>query len=268
VVRENWQSTVIRKDVYALPCLNEQNCDDYEKNINGAHKKATFDHEIYLPVLLKNHHPPSTGTWEIILNEDFEGNFPGNWVVFDEEINPSENYWEKRTCRVYTGNHSGWAVGGGADGASLACNSDYPTRVTAWMIYGPFSLADATAAELRFKAWVNTEPQFDFLCGFASLDGTSFAGDCIWGNSSGWIDQVLDLSNVTNLGNVLGEANVWIGLHFHSDSSKIFSEGAYVDDIILRKCTSGNCSSTAVSSSPSDTSDLITFPTMKSIAPP
>jgi len=59
--------------------------------------------------------------------------------------------------------------------------------------------------------------------------------------SEAWIDRTLDLSSVPTLGNLLGQPNVWIALIFVNDSSVTRSEGGYVDNIVLRKCTSGTC---------------------------
>jgi hypothetical protein len=216
--------------------------------------------------------PTSTpGAWETILTEDFEGSFPGAWWVVDNQAGYGEYYWDQRTCRAYSGSFSGWAVGGGADGGLLACGSNYPDNAKSWMIYGPFSLADATDAELSFKAWVNTESpssMVDLFCWMASTDGTNFSGDCAWGNSSGWFDQVLDLSNVTDLGNLTGQPSVWVGLWFYSDGSVGYAEGAYVDDIILRKCTSGDCPAIASQLPGSYISGLYQFSMTKSLDNP
>jgi len=280
---------------------NDFSCDDYDKDIFGALYQATAHYGIYIPLIMQDFHPsqlptptpitPSPtatqtptptstptptptstpGTWDTILTEDFEGSFPGDWWVLDNQAGYGEYYWDKRTCRAYGGSYSGWAVGGGADGGALACESDYPDYVSSWMVYGPFSLADATDAELRFKAWINTESpadMYDYFCWMASTDGTNFAGDCAWGNSSGWFDQVLDLSNVTDLGDVTGQPSVWVGLWFYSDGSIGYAEGAYVDDIILRKCTTGNCPPAASQLHGTNISGLYQFPVTKSLDRP
>lgn len=53
------------------------------------------------------------------------------------------------------------------------------------------------------------------------------------------MDRVFDLSNVYRLGNLLGRPQVWVELWFFSDASVNYPEGAYVDNIILRKCPEG-----------------------------
>lgn len=184
----------------------------------------------------------STPTWTTITTQDFEGTFPGNWQVFDNNGSQDGEYkWAKRNCQVYAGAYSGWAVGGGANGAPLACGANYPNYASSWMMYGPFSLADATASDLKFKLWLNSETTYDKLFWGASLNGSSFNGYTSSGNSSGWIDRSLDLANVPTLGNLLGQTNVWIALVFSSDSTANLPNGAHIDNIVLRKCTAASC---------------------------
>jgi len=186
--------------------------------------------------------PTSTSTpagWVTILEETFEGDFPGVWTVLDNQDGYGEYYWDKRDCRNYAGSYSGWAVGGGADGGALACGSNYPEYARSWMVYGPFSLTDATAGDLAFKLWLNSELDYDGVFYGASVDGNSFHGPLITGNSEGWIDRMLDLTDVPTLGNLMGQPQVWIAMVFLSDFSNNYPEGAYVDDIVLRKHVSG-----------------------------
>jgi hypothetical protein len=182
------------------------------------------------------------GGWVALVAEDFEGSSPlSSWDVFDDTPGSGEYYWGKRSCRSITGTYSGWAVGAGADGGPLPCSSLYPNNANSWMRYGPFSLADATDADLSFKAWVYSETNYDYFYWMASTDGTNFSGDGFSGDSGGWIDLVLDLTSVTGLGDLTGQPVVWIALIFQSDEGLVLSEGAHVDDILLRKCTTGGC---------------------------
>jgi hypothetical protein len=198
----------------------------------------------YLPLVVKNY-PPST--WMTLVSTNFEGAWPSPWVVYDNNgATGGEYYWGRRSCRAYSGTYSGWSMGAGAQGSSLGCGANYPNSTESWMQYGPFSLANTSAADLKFKLWVNSETDYDKVCRFASIDGTNFWGNCTSGNSAGWIDRVLDLSNVYTLGNLLGQPNVWIALVFYSDSSNTYAEGGYVDDIVLQKCPSGSTCPAAV----------------------
>jgi hypothetical protein len=191
----------------------------------------------YLPTVRKDlPSGPVTG-WITIMAEDFEGSFPGVWQVVDYGSGAGEYYWGKRGCRPYTGSYSGWAVGGGANGAALSCGSNYPNDAESWMIYGPFSLADATAADLTFQLFLYSESgSNDYVFHGASINGHNFYGaPPASGDSGGWVQRTLDLTAVPTLGDLTGQSAVWIALVFGSDASVNYSEGAYVDDIVLRK---------------------------------
>ena len=201
---------------------------------------GTVQKFVYLPLIRKDA-PPVT-TWTVLVNETFEGSFPGVWDVSDSDgtVN-GEYFWAKRSCRANGGTYSGWGVGGGANGAALGCSSNYPNNADSWMVFGPFSLADATAAELNFDLWLNTEFDIDEVCRLASTNGASFSGACTTGDSAGWITRTLNLSSY------LGQSNVWIALNFYSDASDVLAEGGYVDNIVLRKCTGTGCPTAAIS---------------------
>lgn len=182
---------------------------------------------------------PVPGGYSTIVGTDFEGSV-SPWVTFDNNGGSfGEYYWDKRNCRPYSGSYSGWAVGGGANGSGLGCGSNYPDNADSWMVYGPFSLSGATAADLKFKLWLNTESNYDGVCRTASVNGTNFYGTCTSGNVGSWFDRILDLTSVPTLGSVTGQPNVWIALIFTSDADTNFAEGAYVDEVVLRKCATG-----------------------------
>jgi len=192
--------------------------------------------------------PTSTsqpGGWITIKTENFEGSFPNEWTIegFDYE-------WAKRNCRASGGSFSGWAVGGGAEGEALACGSNYPNDMQTWMVYGPFSLADATAAEVLFDYWVNSEYMFDMFFVGASIDNDNFNGLAGSGNSNGWrTNGRLDLTDVEELGDLTGKPQVWIAFVFDADWGTNRPEGAYVDNIVLRKSATGSAGSGAMSPS-------------------
>ncbi len=206
---------------------------------------------LFLPVIVDNVPPPTptptvTATppsgWRTIIAEGFEGDFPGPWRVSKGDGTMFQDYyWGKRDCRPFEGSASGWAVGGGATGGSTGCGVSYPNWSYSWMVYGPFGLTDALQAEMRFKLWLNTEPGADGLCYLASRDGENFGGQCVSGNSGGWVDRVFDLSSAGNLGNLVGQPSVWVALVFLSDGSTTLPEGGYVDAILLRKCVTSYC---------------------------
>lgn len=226
---------------------------DYSAN-NNSSSVTVGGSQVFLPVVLRNYSSAVSG-WVTIASQDFEGSFPGVWQVFDNDgTTNGEYYWAKRNCRVYAGSYSGWAVGGGANGGGLSCGSNYPNDADSWMVYGPFSLADATAGDLSFKLWLNSEQDYDGVCRMASTDGTNFYGTCTSGNSSGWLDRVLDLTSVSGLGNLMGQANVWVAITFASDYVTNYAEGGYVDNIVLRKyvSTTGLAQNTPLAETNSD----------------
>ena len=183
--------------------------------------------------------------WQTIASQDFEGAFPGEWSVFDNNgATGGEYYWDDRTCQSYAGSYSGWGVGGGAQGAALACGSDYPHDAYSWLYYGPFDLEDVIAGELVFKLWLYTELDNDYVSYVASVDGVHFNGGYrISGNTQGWDEVTLNLAEVPNMGNLLGESQVWVAIIFSSNSSVNYAEGGYVDDVVIRKCFRGPCPS-------------------------
>lgn len=176
--------------------------------------------------------------WITVLSENFEGNFPGNtWTVRDNDPNSGYYYWGKRNCKNNGGSYSAWSVGAGD--STLGCSSNYPNDVYAWMIYGPFSLANATAAELTFDWWSDTEYDYDMFFWGASINGENYYGTQVTGNYSSWTTgEKLDLSAVPTLGNLMGENQVWIAFVFGSDST-VTDKGSFVDDILLRKFVGG-----------------------------
>jgi M6 family metalloprotease-like protein len=228
---------------------------------------------IYLPVIISNYPPapptatptrtatPGSGGLVTIMTENFEGSFPTGWDLMAGNDAAGEYTWGKRSCRAFGGSYSGWGVGGGADGASLPCGSDYPDAVDSFMSYGPFSLAGATAAHMSGQLWINSEEDWDKFCAYASIDGNNFYGLCASGNSNGWFNWSLDLSDVYEIGDLTGEAEVWVALRFYSDWYTSAAEGAYVDDIALLKCTGGSCTAAPAltSNSLTITHDAITL---------
>jgi hypothetical protein len=177
--------------------------------------------------------------WTTIFSDHIEGAFPGDWNVFDNDgSNNGEYFWAKKDCRPYTGSYSAWVVGAGADGSALSCSSAYPDNAQSWMVYGPFSLEEATDAEFIFMYWLNSEPIYDDLFVGASIDGNSFYGETNSGDQD-WTEKNFDLTDVYTLGDLTGQPEVWVAIAFQSDSSVSYSEGAYVDNIEIRQYVDG-----------------------------
>jgi thermitase len=185
----------------------------------------------FLPYVARNPVPVPSETWQTIMNEKFEGTFPTTgWEV------SGDYQWAKRDCRPYRGSFSAWAVGATLNGPRLDCDSYYPDGVNSWMVFGPFSLEGASDAQLTFQAWVNVASGDDQLCHMVSLDDLNFSGFCTTSSfpQETWTDEVFELTDVRDF-NVIGEPAVWLALGFASDSINNAPEGAYVDNLVLRK---------------------------------
>ena len=148
---------------------------------------------IYLPLVARGESAPAPGTWITVLEEGFEAAPGPLWQFRDDNGADLKVYqWGRRDCLPFTGSYSAWAVGGGAGGEMLACDSAYPDNVATSMIYGPFSLADAKMAQVRFKLRYDQVLSGDDFCWYAS-DGTVAGGLCLNAQPSGWTTLDLNL---------------------------------------------------------------------------
>jgi hypothetical protein len=201
---------------------------------------------VYLPLVVRD---SGSASWVTITEEGFEAP-PGNlWDFWDfDGTTKGSYYWARRDCASYTGSYSAWAVGGGLDGTSLSCGSDYPADVDSWMTYGPFSLAGATAAELRFRFWLYRGDAYDRdeFCWSAGSNSAELQANelCLTYDTGAWSPMTLDLGDPNAL-NLLGRPEVWIAFRFTSYGSGSQAEGAYVDDVVLRECVGGVCPAAA-----------------------
>lgn len=215
-------------------CIGATTCGTGIVNAHAALQALQQQRNVFVPVV-RRPSSSSSGTWTTVMQETFEGSFPSSgWTVQDNSF--SGYQWGRRSCAAFAGSFSAWAVGGGSSGSSLSCSSNYPNDVDTWMIYGPFSLAGATAADLTFRYRLNTEAGYDDFFWGASTNGSNFFGTVISGSVSGWVQGTL------NLGSYLGQSQVWVGFNFYSDGSITYPTGVMVDDILLRRCTGGTCS--------------------------
>jgi hypothetical protein len=169
--------------------------------------------------------------WQVIFADSFEAPFPGSWQRLG---NPG---WGRTSCKSAVGAYSVWPAADGT-GAVAPCVNNYPDNLNAWLIYGPFSLQGATAAELTFQRWQRSEAGFDHLSWMASIDGDQFWGLWDSGDSGGWVAETFDLSDVYTLGDLRGQPQVWVAFRFQSNENTN-DLGAFVDDVVVRKRTAG-----------------------------
>ena len=186
----------------------------------------------------------NTRSWSTIMTEDFEGVFPGEkWAVFYNETEPLPATWDKTNYRNHSGEYSVHCA------ASIIETPPYSyvPNMNAWMVYGPFNLSEARDAELFFNHWTRTAGIPDYLFVGASVDGIAFYGVTYSGHwneycgGNGWCPGNFDLTDVYTLGNLCGYKKVWIAFAFISDSDNSNDDGAYLDDIVLRKDTGEIC---------------------------
>ena len=191
--------------------------------------------------------PPAAAGWQDIMTENFEGSFPGStWALGG---NPT---WGKDDCAPYTGTYSGWCAAGGTAGGD-PCTNFYPNNMNAWMVYGPFNLTGASDAELNFHFWLKSQLNYDVLFWGASVNGNNFYGTGVTGDSGGWAYRSFDLTTVPTLGNLAGQSSVWVAFVFQSNGS-VVNQGAFVDEIALRKYPTVGPAPTISSITPSSAS--------------
>jgi len=181
--------------------------------------------------------PDAPAGWQTIMSEDFEGAWPGSgWTVTDLSNDGFERYWGKEdfepasvTYPDWPGNWSAWPASGGAQAVDPAVQP-YPDSMSTQMIYGPFDLSDALAAEIRFWVWLETEvyEERDYLSVDLSSDGTNFGFGGFWEGTLDWTEVPIDLASY------MGDPTVWVRWEFGSDLS-VGLGGAFVDNITISK---------------------------------
>ncbi|RKY77553.1 hypothetical protein DRQ00_06725 [candidate division KSB1 bacterium] len=195
------------------------------KRLQNSDHLLTISPQVSTPTFSK------TADWQDIFSDDFEDVFPGeNWSVGDVDSTVNgEHFWGKTDYLAKSGNFSVWCAKDGADSLDPA-SSNYPDNLRTWMVYGPFSLSDALAAELTFYLWLRTYSGDDYFFYGLSVDGHWFSGyKTITTNTGGWRPIRLAFAD-----SLLGEPQVWLGMLFESDGSGN-ARGVFVDKLVLRK---------------------------------
>lgn len=182
----------------------------------------------------------------LITLETFEGTFnppttPPGWSRIGSPT------WDDVDCfpvdGAIGGIRSAWAANLTGLNPCGVTPDDYPANMDAWLIYGPFDLSDAQSASLDFFYRLDSEQNDDLFKWLASTDGTNFSGWQISGTfasgpfPNGYNFESFDLTTIPTLGDVTGQANVWIAFRFQSDADANTGAGAFIDFIRLRKNT-------------------------------
>ena len=175
--------------------------------------------------------PTAVEGWQTMFADGFEGDFPGPWQRSGEPT------WGRTNCRAFAASFSVWPAAAGT-GAVTPCTDNYPNNLNAWLVYGPFDLSDATAAEVTFQRWQRTERDYDYFKWMVSVDEERYYGWQSSGDTGGWDAVTFDLSDVYTLGDLRGAPQVWLAFIMQSDDT-INDVGVFVDDVLVRKQTSG-----------------------------
>lgn len=172
----------------------------------------------------------SGGGETTILEDGFEGSFPGRWQLYKPSSKASTE-WGRSTYRKASGSSSAWCAAGGA--SPQPAGGDYVPNMGTWLFFGPFSLAGATDAWAEFDLWLETEKDYDKVKWMISLNDTNYFGFTRATNTAGWEHIRFDFKNVNNI-TAIGAPQVWFSFIFESDEGTQY-EGAYVDNVVIKK---------------------------------
>ncbi|HVN76800.1 MAG TPA: M6 family metalloprotease domain-containing protein [Thermoanaerobaculaceae bacterium] len=184
----------------------------------------------------------STGNGITIFSDDFEADL-SKWTLGNTS-GASPTNWGIVSCRTESGHGSAWCAAGGS-APKPAC-TQYAANEGAFMIAGPFSLADAVDGTWEFDLWTDVDQGSDpnnpndWVLWMWSLDGNNFYGNGTSGQTGGWQHIALNLSDM-KMGDgtpVVGMGQVWFAYLFLSDAT-IQREGAYVDNVVIKKLVAG-----------------------------
>ena len=177
--------------------------------------------------------------WTTIMTEEFEGTWPSSgWSVgsnYTYEGTPIT--WDPETYHKYNGSKSAFPHGSVIDPLTTwSLTPSAGNTIQSNMIYGPFSLADATDARLIFYLSYQLGAG-DQVIWLASTNGTNYHGYGYSGGSNwpSWTQKTFDLKSVPTLGNLCGQSSVYIMFLYIADDVQDYNEAAYVDDILLEK---------------------------------
>jgi alpha-tubulin suppressor-like RCC1 family protein/Tol biopolymer transport system component len=167
---------------------------------------------------------PSTAQ-TTVFSESFDGRFPGNWVVGDPVNGGTPPItWGVSTVRAYSGSRSGFCAEDGSGTRAV-----YPNNFHSFMERRNVSLAGYASATLTFRAYVDTELDYDILSVIVrNASGTSTTILRTSGRNGrlGWQLRKLDLSAYA------GQQG--LAIQFRFDSNKLTTyAGVWLDDVVL-----------------------------------
>jgi M6 family metalloprotease-like protein len=177
-----------------------------------------------------------------ILSDDFEGSFPGQWDLYGVNGYTGGAMWGKVSCKTNGGSGAAWCAAGGSE-PQPPCTTYIADHGT-FLIYGPFNLSDASEGTLDFDAWYDINDggdpanATDWAAWLFSVDGQTFpVGYAVTGTSQGWEHVTVTMSDIRldDGTALLGKPQVWLGFVFVSSAATTPREGAYIDNVVLKK---------------------------------
>ncbi len=178
--------------------------------------------------------PEAAAQWRLVNAQTFESTFPPQgslWSLRDvngpnvgTRLNANASLvWDDNSVRARNGFWS----------AHPNDWNGYANLTDTYMRYGPFSLAGARNARVRFSYWLDTERYYDFFSWEYSCnnDGT-WTSKMVSGAPQVWRDVIWSLAPC------VGSTNVMVRWTFRSDYSNPSSPvptGVWVDDIRIQK---------------------------------
>jgi len=173
----------------------------------------------------------------VLLDESFEGSFPGRWRHRD--FTNGDYAWAASACDSHSGLRAADAVRGGSRGAALGCEAPYPHGVTTSIedsecevVYGASEAW--VEAHILVQAEEATGDDFLFI-GYPTDDGSYRWGYSFYGSwSDPWWRVLLNMKQWFMLGDLTARQCNTLSLGFRSDASAAPGFGARVDDIVVR----------------------------------
>ena len=165
--------------------------------------------------------------WNLLVYEDFEGIFPGAWILEDLSNDGYERSWGDTNYKSQSGSWSAWPAKGGANGLDPALYY-YPNNLDSWMEYGPFDFSNMADVRVDFGLWYDTEIEYDWVRFCASTDFVNYSCVSWSGNSGGWTDQAYLLTDYA------GYPQVWLAWVFQSNETPTPDDGPFIDEIYIR----------------------------------
>ncbi|MCB2156050.1 hypothetical protein KQI84_14320 [bacterium] len=191
-----------------------------------------------------------------LLAEDFEGSFPGAWVVYPAS-GSTDAYWGNQSTHTYQGNGSVFCAGAGT--AAVAPGSTYPDGMDAYMVSPYLDLSDATAASASFIVENYLEETWDYFYCYASADGFTTFDYWYVTSDNDWAVGSYDFANTPNGYSLLGNSQVQLMFRFYSDTST-GETGTFIDNVLITKTTAGGTPTPTPTPSPTPTATATASP--------